>query len=504
MNVLSIRSSGILLHPTSLPGPYGCGNFGQSAYRFVDWLAGTGQSTWQMLPLGEVGSYNSPYMSNSAFAGNILLIDPEELVEQGWLDAEDPSPATDASPDRVDYDATRLSRMALLRRAEHRFRQQNNRHSQAAFSRFCSESRHWLDDYALFRAISATQPWHDWNAWPGDLAKRESGALEASTSSLAPEIEFWKFCQWCYDRQWRKLKRYANANGIHLIGDMPIFVAYQSADVWANQELFELDTEGRPVVVAGVPPDYFSQTGQLWGNPLYQWDHHAVTAYAWWVARMKHTLQQFDTVRIDHFRGFASYWAVPANEHTAINGEWKPGPGEALFTAFKQAFRTLPIIAEDLGLITPEVIALRDKFNLPGMRILQFAFGEDERNYFLPHHYIANTVAYTGTHDNDTCIGWWDSASEHEREFARRYLGCDGSQVNWDMIGALSASVANTVIFPLQDVIGLGGAHRMNLPGTTRNNWEWRFTWDQLDAERTERLAAVTERNGRNPRSNQD
>ena len=500
MNPLSLRTSGILLHPTSLPGPHGCGDFGESAYRFIDWLASAGQSTWQMLPLGEVGPCNSPYMSSSAFAGSLLLIDPNELIEQGWLKADELPPVSVASSTRVDYDAVNQSRMTLLHLAANRFRQQNSKRAHAAFAKFCDEARHWLDDYALFKAIWASQAWRDWNTWPDSLVRRDADALQAAAASLADEIEFWKFCQWCYDRQWRKLKHYANANGVHLIGDVPIFVAYQSADVWAHQDLFELDADGYPTIVAGVPPDYFSKTGQLWGNPLYRWERHEETGYTWWIARMKHALQHFDMVRIDHFRGFANYWAVPAEETTAINGEWRPGPGEKLFNAFKQTFKALPIIAEDLGLITPDVIALRDKFNLPGMRILQFAFGEDERNYFLPHHYIANTVAYTGTHDNDTSIGWWNTASEHERGFARRYLNSDGSQVNLDMVKALSASVANTVIYPLQDIIGLDGSHRMNFPGKACNNWEWRFTWDQLGSAETTALATVTAQDKRNPR----
>ena len=501
MNPLSIRSSGILLHPTSLPGPHGCGDFGESAYRFIDWLASAGQSSWQMLPLGEVGPGNSPYMSDSAFAGNLLLIDPNELIEQGWLKADEPPAVTAVSNNRVDYDAVRLSRMTLLHLAANRFQQQNSKRIHAAFLKFCDEAQHWLYDYALFKAIWGSQALRDWNTWPDGLAQRDADALQAAAASLATEIEFWKFCQWCYDRQWRKLKHYANANGVHMIGDMPIFVAYQSADVWAHQDLFELNADGCPIAVAGVPPDYFSKTGQLWGNPLYRWERHEESGYVWWIARMKHVLQHFDVVRVDHFRGFANYWAVPADESTAINGEWRPGPGESLFDAFKQAFRALPIIAEDLGLITPDVIALRDKFNLPGMRILQFAFGEDERNYFLPHHYIANAVAYTGTHDNDTSIGWWKSAGEHERGFARRYLNSDGSQINWDMIKELSASVANTVIYPLQDVIGLDGAHRMNFPGTASGNWEWRFSWDQLDEQKTTSLATLTAQDQRNPRS---
>ncbi|GAB1235664.1 4-alpha-glucanotransferase [Ferrigenium sp. UT5] len=499
MNPLASRTSGILLHPTSLTGPHGCGDFGPSAYRFVDWLASAGQSNWQMLPLGEAGSCNSPYMSSSAFAGSFLLIDPDELIEQGWLKADE-LPAAPVASDRVDYDAVKQSRLELLRIAAERFQAQHNKRLHAAFAKFCEDERYWLNDYALFKSVWAGQSWRDWNTWPDGLAQRTADALQRATQSLAGEMTFWKFCQWCYDRQWRKLKHYANANGVRLVGDVPIFVAYQSADVWGHQDLFELDGKGCQTSVAGVPPDYFSKTGQLWGNPLYRWERHEQDGYAWWIARMKHALHHFDMVRIDHFRGFANYWAVPADEATAINGAWRPGPGEKLFDAFKQSFKTLPIIAEDLGLITPDVIALRDKFNLPGMRILQFAFGEDERNYFLPHHYIANTVAYTGTHDNDTSLGWWNSASAHEKDFARRYLSCDGSQINWDMIKVLSASVANTVIYPLQDVIGLDGAHRMNFPGKACNNWEWRFAWDMLDEQKTLALAALTAETKRNPR----
>ncbi len=499
MNPLSIRSSGILLHPTSLPCPYGCGDFGAAAYRFIDWLVSAGQSSWQMLPLGEVGPCNSPYMSSSAFAGNFLMIDPEELLAQDWLKAEE-LPTPGPMDNKVDYDAVGQSRMALLRLASQRFLAQHRKRAHEAFAKFCTDEKHWLDDYALFKSIAASQTGRDWNAWPEGLASREPAALQSAASAFASEIEFWKFCQWCYDRQWRKLKHYANAHGVRLIGDVPIFVAFQSADVWAHQELFELDAKGCQTVVAGVPPDYFSKTGQLWGNPLYRWERHEEQGYAWWIARMHHALRQFDMVRIDHFRGFADYWAVPADEPTAIKGSWQPGPGAKLFEAFRGAFKALPIIAEDLGLITPDVIALRDKFNLPGMRILQFAFGEDERNYFLPHHYIANTVAYTGTHDNDTCIGWWHTASEHEKDFARRYLNSDGSRINLDMISALSASIANTVIFPLQDVLGLDGSHRMNYPGKACNNWEWRFGWDLLDETSTATMAALTTQEGRNPR----
>ena len=497
--MLSIRSSGILLHPTSLPGQFGSGDFGTNAFQFVDWLVKAGQTFWQILPLGEVGPGNSPYMSSSAFAGNHLLIDLEELARQGWLEVQELQPLPGFKPERVDYELVRPYRMERLRLAAKRFFLKRHESGRAAYDEFCEAEKHWLDDYVLFKAIGEHELGPEWSDWPEALAKREPRALEAIKLHYADEIGFWKFCQWCFARQWSALKEYANDRGVRLIGDIPIFVAYHSADVWAHQDLFELDERGRPTVVAGVPPDYFSKTGQLWGNPLYRWDVHEQSGYAWWIARLEHALRFFDQVRIDHFRGFVNYWAIPAGAPTAVDGEWLPGPGEKLFEAFQQALGKLPVIAEDLGLITPDVIELRDKFNLPGMRILQFAFGEDEHNTFLPHHYVPNLVVYPGTHDNDTSVGWWQSAREHEKGFALRYLGSDGQEINWEMIKALSASAANTVIYPLQDVIALGSDHRMNLPGTSSGNWEWRFSWSQLQDSHTERLAEITAMHNRNP-----
>lgn len=500
MNPLSIRSSGILLHPTSLPGPHGCGDFGQEAYRFVDWLVESGQSLWQMLPLGEVGPGNSPYMSSSAFAGNLMLIDLLVLAEHKWLSRDELAASPSFSAERVDYPVVTAFKMGMLRLAAARFFVNPGKRMGDSYSAFCEREKHWLDDFALFKALWAHESWREWSEWPEELVKREPKALAAATRQHADEIEFWKFCQWCFSWQWDALRKYAKGRGVHLVGDVPIFVAYQSADVWAHQELFELDEHGRSTVVAGVPPDYFSATGQLWGNPLYRWNEHEASGYAWWIARLRHAFNLFELVRVDHFRGFADYWAIPAGAPNAIDGQWLPGPGDALFEALQGAFKELPIIAEDLGLITTEVAALRDKFNLPGMRILQFAFGEDERNYFLPHHYTTNAVAYTGTHDNDTSIGWWNSASDHERDFAQSYLHTDGHDINWEMMSALSASVANAVIFPLQDVLGLDSSHRMNLPGTADGNWEWRYTHALLASCDTARLAAITARDKRNPR----
>ena len=491
------RSSGILLHPTSLPGVFGAGDLGANAYFFVDWLASAEQACWQVLPLGETGPGNSPYMSASAFAGSVLLIDLQELANQGWLSAEDMIPLAEFSHDRVDYELQKIFRLERLHRAAQRFFADNNESLHSAYSDFCMTERAWLDAYALFKTISVQQQGRNWNQWPAALADRDVEALRSLEVESAEQVNFWKFCQWCFARQWMQLKQYANERGVQLIGDVPIFVAYQSADVWAHPELFELDESGNPIAVAGVPPDYFSETGQLWGNPLYRWDIHENTGYAWWIQRLQYALHNFDRVRIDHFRGFDSYWEVPADETTAINGRWVPGPGAKLFEAFKQAFADLPVIAEDLGVITDEVVALRDQFNLPGMRILQFAFGEDESNHFLPHNYIANTVAYTGTHDNDTMLGWWEATSEEVKTFVRHYLGCEEIDVPWDMMAALSASVANTVIFPMQDILCLPGEYRMNLPGSAEGNWEWRFSWDQVQPWQTIKLSDMTVLNER-------
>jgi len=491
------RTSGILLHPTSLPGMFGAGDLGANAYLFVDWLQGAGQTYWQVLPLGEIGPGNSPYMSNSAFAGSVLLIDLYELAHQGWLDDADLIPDPGFSNEKVEYALQEPFRLARLRRAAGRFFSSNNESMHSAYSVFCTAESDWLDDYARFMTIAGQQDGDNWNRWPSGLANRDAGALAQLDIECAETIGFWKFCQWCFSRQWAQLKTYANQRGVSLIGDVPIFVAYQSADVWAHRELFELDGEGNPTVVAGVPPDYFSETGQLWGNPLYRWSVHEQTGYAWWIKRLRHALHSFDRVRIDHFRGFAAYWEIPACETTAINGRWMPGPGEKLFEAFENAFVELPIIAEDLGVITPDVADLRDKFKLPGMRILQFAFAEDNTNLFLPHNYIPNTIAYTGTHDNDTMLGWWRSASDRERGAVRHYLGTEKVGVPWDMMNILAASVANTVIFPMQDVLCLSGEHRMNYPGHAEGNWAWRFNWNQVQPWQTIQLSKMTAEHGR-------
>lgn len=495
--MMNERTSGILLHPTSLPGTFGAGDLGSNAYLFVDWLVGAGQTYWQVLPLGEIGYGNSPYMSTSAFAGNVLLIDLYELAHQGWLTAADLIPHPEFHAERVNFALQGPFRLERLRRAAKHFFASGVDAMHREYAEFCVTEREWLEDYALFMTISEQENWRNWNLWPENLAGRDLPTLQLLQAERSKRINFWKFCQWCFSRQWMQLKTYANERGVRFIGDLPIFVAYQSADVWAHRELFELDEAGCPTVVAGVPPDYFSETGQLWGNPLYRWDVHENTGYAWWIMRLQHALRSFDRVRIDHFRGFASYWEVPATETTAIHGRWMPGPGAKLFEAFENEFRDLPIIAEDLGVITPDVVELRDRFALPGMRILQFAFAEDDSNHFLPHNYLPNTIAYTGTHDNDTMVGWWNAASEQEKNFVRHYFGKEVIDVPWDMIAVLSDSVANTVIFPMQDVLCLSGEHRMNYPGSNKGNWEWRFSWEQVQPWQTLKLAKMTAENGR-------
>lgn len=498
--MLSSRASGILLHPTSLPGQFGGGDLGEDAYRFVDWLKSAGQTYWQMLPLGEIGPGNSPYMSSSSFAGNILLIDLAELSSHGWLDKSDLEPHPDFPAGRIDFPLMKPFRMERLRLSSLNFFTSNSR-LKNEFKVFCEEENDWLKDYALFMTIAEHHDRQEWSHWPADLVRRDPQALGKIEIGYVDEINFWMFCQWCFSRQWQKLKAYANAHGVRIIGDVPIFVAYQSADVWSHQELFQLDERGRPTVVAGVPPDYFSATGQLWGNPIYRWDAHEETDFSWWISRMRHALRFSDVVRVDHFRGFAGYWEIPADAPNAIDGQWVDGPGDKLFNALVKSFPQLPIIAEDLGVITPDVVELREKFNLPGMRVLQFAFGDGETNHFLPHHYVPDTVAYTGTHDNDTTLGWWNNLSEHEKAFALHYLQTDGSAIQWVMIRALSSSVANTVIYPMQDVLGLSSEHRMNFPGNPEGNWEWRFTWDQLSADQTQTLSMLSINDDRIPDS---
>jgi 4-alpha-glucanotransferase len=504
------RSSGIILHPTSLPGKFGVGDLGPESYRFADFLVASGQSLWQVLPLGPTGYGESPYACFSAFAGNTLMISPERLVADGLLDEEDLAAAPAfAEEERVDFERANDFKQRLLEKAFARFRLTNDARLQEAFRTFCHHYSSWLDDYALFRALKDAHGGVAWNEWETPLVRRDPDALARVREEMREQLEAQKFYQFLFFKQWFALKSYCNERGVKLIGDIPIFVAQDSADVWTNPGLFKLDERGVPLVVAGVPPDYFSTTGQLWGNPLYNWEHMRADGFRWWIARVAATLQTVDILRIDHFRGFAACWEIPGGDKTAERGRWVEAPGRELFTVIRQALGQLPIIAEDLGVITPDVESLRDDFGFPGMRILQFAFGGDPTNHDLPHNYHHNVVVYTGTHDNDTTVGWFKSEAgagstrdaaqiEREREFCLKYLQSDGREIHWDFIRAVHASVASTAIVPLQDVLGLGTSARMNLPNTTSGNWAWRYRASALTEEISHRLKELTELYGRN------
>ncbi len=493
------RASGVLLHPTSLPGPHGLGDFGPDAYDFVDWLHAAGQRLWQWLPTTPIGPGDSPYQSVSAFAGSPLMVALEPLVERGWLDRPT-LPEDGFDPRSADFGRAGPWRLRELRRAEKGFRARASAAEREAFAAWCSDQSGWLDDYGLFMAIETAQAGRPWWDWPAPLARREPAALTAVRREHAGELGFWRFVQWCFDRQCVALKRYANERGVELMGDLPIFVAHHSVDCWVRPDLYLLDARFQPSVVAGVPPDDLAPAGQRWGNPLYRWDRMAAEDYAWWVARVRRALHQMDWFRIDHFRGFAGYWEIPASSPTAAQGRWRRGPGRALFEALERALGPLPIVAEDLGYITPDVHALRDDCGFPGMKILQFAFGGDGQHEFLPHDYPRHTVVYTGTHDNDTARGWWQQAPERERRFAGTYLACTGDDVHWAMIRAASNSVAELAIFPLQDVLGLGSEQRMNTPGTLGgNNWRWRFGWDDVGPEPGRVLGMLAAASGRGP-----
>ncbi len=474
------RSSGILFHPTSLPGPYGIGDLGPRAHQFVDFLAEAGSHLWQVLPLGPTGYGDSPYQCFSAFAGNPYLISPDELVADGLLTADDLKDAPPFSASRVDYGLVIPWKLNLLGRAFQRYTAAPDKKIQQALEQFHTENAHWLDDFALFMALKEMHGGGSWDGWPEELRKREPSVLADARKTCAEQVARQIFQQFLFYRQWNDLRAHARQRGIQIIGDIPIFVANDSADVWSHPDLFFLDEHGKPTVVAGVPPDLFSATGQLWGNPLYNWDAHKKTGYAWWLERMRAILGIVDIVRLDHFRGFAGYWEIPAGNPTAEIGRWAPGPGadffDALMADLKSGLNTsdLPIIAEDLGVITPDVVALRERYHLPGMRILQFAFSGPD-NPFLPHHYIQNSVAYTGTHDNDTARGWFESATDDEHKFAIDYLKIDGSRFAHDLIRTLWSSVAVFAIAPMQDLLDLGTAARMNFPSKLGGNWQWRM-----------------------------
>lgn len=491
------RSSGILLHPTSLPGPYGIGTLGKEASAFVDFLQAGGQCIWQVLPLGPTGYGDSPYQSFSSFAGNPLLIDLDDLVREGFLKAGHLRGAPVFPEERVDYGGVFTFKQNLLKTAYAHWKSGATPASGTEFKNFCKRESPWLEEFSLFMALKRYFERRGkpgaWNGWPQELIRRERGSLRRWRDSLAEEIERQKFEQFLFFRQWQALKSYAADRGIRIVGDLPIFVAYDSADAWSHQELFLIDKKGSPTVVAGVPPDYFSKTGQLWGNPLYNWDRHEETGYRWWIDRIRSNLRLVDMLRLDHFRGFEGYWEVPAGERTAENGHWVKAPGNDFFSILKQELGDLPLIAEDLGVITPPVEELRDRFGFPGMKVLQFAFDGKSDNPYLPHNYGQNYVVYTGTHDNDTTTGWYEKEDKKIRDQIRRYLGRSGQDIAWDMIRCAFASVANTAIIPLQDTMNLGSAARMNMPSQGGGNWQWRFTKEMLRAEIIERLRELSE-----------
>jgi 4-alpha-glucanotransferase len=476
------RASGVLLHPTSLPGPYGIGDLGPSAYRWVDFLSDAKCKLWQVLPLGPTGYGDSPYQCFSAFAGNPYLISPELLIADQLLLQDDLKELPSFSADSVDYGEIFSWKPGLLDSSYLHFEQNGSDLLRSEFSTFCNSNATWLDDFTLFMALKDAHEGSSWGTWEPGLRSRKPSNLMEARKTLAGAISRHAFRQWLFFRQWRRLKDYAHQKGIKIIGDIPIFVAYDSADAWSNPELFYFDGSGKPTVVAGVPPDYFSPTGQLWGNPLYRWNVHKASGYKWWIDRFASSLGMVDYVRLDHFRGFAGYWEVPGNAKTAEHGRWVPGPGADFIKAIQAALGNLPILAEDLGEITPDVIELRDSFNLPGMKILQFAFSGPD-NPFLPHHHPKNCVVYTGSHDNDTTQGWYDTAPEHEKEFYRRYLGRSGNDVAGDLIRAAWSSVAVMAIAPMQDIIKLNTEARMNFPGKETGNWMWRMPESAMSQE---------------------
>jgi 4-alpha-glucanotransferase len=483
------RASGILLHPSSLPGPYGIGDLGSQSFHFIDWLASTGCRLWQVLPLGPTGYGDSPYQCFSAFAGNPYLLSPDELYVDGLLTHADLESMKDLPASRVDFGLLIPKKLVLLQKAFSSFQASPER-LREAFDYFCAENAHWLDDFALFMALKDANGGGAWNGWPEAQRSRKKSALTKARKDLAQDIERHSFYQFLFFLQWNKVHAYAKEKGIQVIGDIPIFVAYDSADVWSHPELFFLDEAGNPTVVAGVPPDSFSATGQLWGNPLYDWTAHKKENYAWWLSRVRASLNLMDILRFDHFRGFAGYYEIPASDTTAEHGRWVTGPGKDLFRAVDKFLGDglitpgtgLPVIAEDLGVITPDVIELLEAFDLPGMKVLQFGFSGPE-NPFLPHNYVPNCVAYTGTHDNDTAMGWFAAASGPEREFAQRYLGVNGLDFAWDLIRAVWKSVAVFAVTPMQDVLSLGGEARMNFPSKLGGNWEWRMNEGDMRAD---------------------
>jgi len=495
------RSSGVLCHITCLPNEFGIGDFGNAAYRFVDFLEAAGQTAWQILPLSPPARGNSPYSSYSAFAGNTLLISPAMLVEDGFLAQGDlmlGDQAAGLSLTKVDFDAVSRFRRPLLRKAFDHFQKNGSEADRSRLAEFITRHAWWLDDFARYEALMVDFDQSDWTKWPSDLVHREAAALDAWDAQLSQEIEFSKFQQFVFDDQWVRLKRYANDRGVRMYGDMPIFVAHESVDVWANQELFCLDASGIPTLVAGVPPDYFSRTGQLWGNPQYRWDVLAETDYAWWTKRFEHAFHQFDWMRIDHFRGFESYWEVPAGEKNAINGRWVKGPGAKPFVAAQTQLGELPLIAEDLGMITEAVHELRNELGLPGMRVMQFGFEQEDDVFHRPSHYPEQSVAYTGTHDNDTVMGWYKKRKlDPEQADLLAEVVTDDIDIHLQLIASVLNSAADIAIVPIQDWLGMGSEARMNQPGKATGSWAWRLKPNLLTDDLVANIRSMTQQSNR-------
>jgi 4-alpha-glucanotransferase len=492
------RASGILLHPTSLPGPYGIGDLGKDARFYLHWLQEAGQTIWQMLPLVPPGAGHSPYDGSSAFAGNPMLTSPADLVDVGFLKASDLDGAPDFGSGSVQFERVGAWKTALLRLAWRRFQDSGSAREKEQFESWASESEQspWLDDWALFASLKNHFNGEPWSEWPPDLRAREASGLEAARRELQPELGYHKFVQYLFASQWSRLKAAAAQSGVRLLGDMPFYVALDSADVWAHRDLFKVSADGLPTYVAGVPPDYFSSTGQRWGNPVFEWQRHEANGFRWWTQRVGFSLALYDMVRIDHFRAFSSYWEIDANEPTAVHGHWEPGPGLGLFERLREVLGELPLVAEDLGLITPEVKDLKRQLGLPGMKVLQFGFDSHDSEH-LPHNFTRDTVAYTGTHDNDTAAGWLDQLAPEQYRSVLDYVGGDGAEAHWDLIRSILNSVADLAILPMQDVLGLGSQHRMNTPASCEGNWGWRLQPDMADtgtAARLRRLAVLSGR----------
>jgi 4-alpha-glucanotransferase len=501
------RSSGILLHPTSLPGRFGIGDLGNDAYKFADFLAETGQHYWQILPLGPTGYGNSQFSCLSIFAGNPILISLDKLVTDNLLSANDLVDVPKFPENIVDYDKVTQYKTTLYKKSYDNFAQRINYANEEMYKSFVNQNSWWLEDYSLFMSLKEINGFTSWNKWEDKLKWRLPAYLDNWKNKLENSINYYKYLQFIFYKQWYDLKKYCTQMKILFIGDIPIFINLDSDAVWSNPELFSLDKNGNPTVVAGVPPDYFSETGQLWGNPLYKWQEMKKNHFSWWINRFKHILMLVDIVRIDHFRGFESYWEVPYTENTAINGRWVKGPGSILFETVQKSLGNLPVIAEDLGDITQDVKNLRDNLGFPGMRVLQFAFDNSVKNDHKPFNYIRNCVVFTGTHDNNTTVGWFTDSDKNntlsneqrdmERYFVKRYLGTDGTEINWDFIRLALSSVADTAIIPLQDILGLGSESRMNIPGMDKGNWSWRFNWNQVTNTNKKRLKDMMEIYGR-------